>query len=318
MFRRLIALSGILFCLFFTACAGGTIKQEAPPVERIAGAPKHDANMATPTISATPEPTPTPTPAPTPAMTAAPQATPEAAAGGPPQEEPRKEIVEEPAMERAADGPLWDEYYIEPEEFPDEIVEDGDAFFGFFVEDSPAIEGAYEITLVSVPRPFEANEALMRSISAISLAESEQQCLQRAASALGYPYADISAFHITYDTDEVISCLIAVDRMLIPITINRRTGGTIRLGEFFTGEDRAWRGLLPDIVAASAASSGIMLLCEVPLVDENHLYFLMDGNIVLLYRPYEITTYEAGSPCFTLPMQELRQYTTGAYGIGGG
>jgi hypothetical protein len=75
--------------------------------------------------------------------------------------------------------------------------------------------------------------------------------------------------------------------------------------------------VLPDIITEIADERGMTLLCEVPPISDDQPFYIDKEDIVLVYRPYEITTYDAGEPCFELPMREIAPYTTGAYGIGG-
>lgn len=126
---------------------------------------------------------------------------------------------------------------------------------------------------------------------------------------------------ITHQSEELISCLVDLKkgetRTLIPYTYSVQEQRACFLGDFFSKKDTGWKGLLPDLVTNEALEQGLILLCEVPPVTENHPFYILNGSIVLLYRPYEITTFEAGSPQFILDMQKIAQYTTGAFGVGG-
>jgi hypothetical protein len=104
---------------------------------------------------------------------------------------------------------------------------------------------------------------------------------------------------------------------LYPVTVDMHNGKVLSLSDFFSATDGEWKSILPDIVTEIANDKGMTLLCEVPPVSEDQPFYIDKGDIVLVYRPYEITTYDAGEPCFALPMREIAPYTTGAYGIGG-
>ena len=126
---------------------------------------------------------------------------------------------------------------------------------------------------------------------------------------------------VTYSSKELLSCVVEViqtdaENTLVPLTLDLKTGKSCKLSDFFTLEDNSWKGLLPDIVTELAEQKQLTLLCEVPPVGDDQPFYIEDGNIVLLYRPYEITTYDAGAPTFVLPEKELAPYMSGAYGIG--
>lgn len=124
---------------------------------------------------------------------------------------------------------------------------------------------------------------------------------------------------VTHQSGELFSCIVDLGGRpsnIVAYTCTKPDGRECALGDFFTSTDMGWRSLLPDLVTQSALEQGMTLLCAVPPVSANHPFYIQDGNIVLLYRPYEITTYEAGSPQFVLDMQAVAEYTNGAYGVG--
>ena len=129
--------------------------------------------------------------------------------------------------------------------------------------------------------------------------------------------------NITYSSKELLSCVVEVigadvgtGNTLVPVTLDLKTGQRCKLSDFFSKVDTGWKGLLPDLVTDQANKKDLTLLCEVPPVGEDQPFYIESGNIVLLYRPYEIATYEAGAPAFVLPKEELTPYLSGAYGIG--
>lgn len=124
---------------------------------------------------------------------------------------------------------------------------------------------------------------------------------------------------VTHQSDELFSCIVDLGgkpSTIVAYTCTKPDGRECALGDFFTSSDTGWRSLLPDLVTQSALEQGMTLLCAVPPVSASHPFYIQDGNIVLLYRPYEITTYEAGSPQFVLDMQAVAEYTSGVYGVG--
>lgn len=158
--------------------------------------------------------------------------------------------------------------------------------------------------------------------ASFKMASVPEPYLQLVLEGLGLNIStDVFDIRITYQTEELFSCLVEIEEpngatTKKPFTCSLRDGRPCELGTFFLDTDTGWKGLLPDLVTEAATERGMTLLCEVPPVTENHPYYIEDGSIVLLYRPYEITTYEAGTPSFKLDMQAIREYTSGAYGVG--
>lgn len=147
--------------------------------------------------------------------------------------------------------------------------------------------------------------------------------IPRALVKEGFPPTAEYVVHVTYSSKVLLSCLVEVigadegaENTLIPVTVDLKTGERCKLSDFFTKKDTGWRGLLPDLVTEQAQKMNLTLLCEVPPVGDDQPFYIEDGKIVLLYRPYEIATYEAGAPTFVLPEEELTPYLSGAYGIG--
>ena len=147
--------------------------------------------------------------------------------------------------------------------------------------------------------------------------------VQNALKAAGIPADASYTVEVTYNTGELFSCLVHIKgeaakvEDLLPVTVALSTGTPCTLSDFFSSKDTGWKSLLPDIVTRLAHSEGLTLLCEVPPVTDDQPFYIEDGNIILVYRLYEIATYDAGAPRFMLPMQEIRGYLSGAYGIGG-
>lgn len=167
----------------------------------------------------------------------------------------------------------------------------------------------------------ETENALLQSMQSLQISGMEYIPLALARNGVSLDSSEYRV-NVTFSSKELLSCLVVVTKskraqQLVPITIEAQTGADCMLSDFFTREDTGWKSLLPDLVTAAALEQGMTLLCEVPPVSDDQPFYIDGGNIVLVYRPYEITTYEAGTPCFVLPMKKIAAYTTGAYGIGG-
>ncbi|MDR1620627.1 MAG: RsiV family protein [Clostridiales bacterium] len=125
---------------------------------------------------------------------------------------------------------------------------------------------------------------------------------------------------ITYLSGELLSSIVEVSRNgymdITTYTAELPTGRKCVISDFFSSSDMEWRGLIPDLVTDDAINRGMTLLGPVPPINDGQQFFIQDDTIVLLYRPYEVTTYEAGVPCFALDLNRLSDYIIGAYGIG--
>lgn len=130
-----------------------------------------------------------------------------------------------------------------------------------------------------------------------------------------------SSFIVTCLSDELFSCLVYLETdsaiTIVPYTYAIKEQRVCTIADFFSSSNTGWKSVLPDIVTRSALEQGMTLLCEIPPVTREQLFYIKGESIALLYRPYEITTFEFGSPSFVLSMDEIAEYTTGAYGIGG-
>lgn len=146
--------------------------------------------------------------------------------------------------------------------------------------------------------------------------------ISSALSYHGLPQENInSSFIVTCLSDELFSCLVYLETdsslTIAPYTYAIKEQRVCTVADFFSASNTGWKSVLPDIVTRSALERGMTLLCEIPPVTQEQLFYIDGGSIALLYRPYEITTFEFGSPSFVLSMDEIAEYTIGAYGIGG-
>lgn len=92
-----------------------------------------------------------------------------------------------------------------------------------------------------------------------------------------------------------------------PITFDLQSGKEQRLCAYFDDDDGRWRRILPDIITQQAEKQGITLLSELlPITDEQGFY-ISGTDLVLIYHPYEIATYEAGVPEFSIPIKNLEE-----------
>jgi hypothetical protein len=99
---------------------------------------------------------------------------------------------------------------------------------------------------------------------------------------------------------------------VLPLTFDTETGDIYNLSVFFDREGEQWRYTLPEIVESQANRRGITLLSDLLPTQDDQSYYILeesgDSKLVLLFRPYEITTYAAGTPQFFIPIGEIKDY----------
>ena len=95
---------------------------------------------------------------------------------------------------------------------------------------------------------------------------------------------------------------------IVPMTFRAADCAQLTLGDLFDPENERWRGLIPDIVMLQAEKDGLTLLCDVMPAADDQGYYLTADALVLVYRPYEITTYSAGWPEFSIPLNQLAEF----------
>lgn len=181
-------------------------------------------------------------------------------------------------------------------------------------------------TLAPTAAPAEQQQAfdLFSLQNAVELGAIMRVKIPRALLDEGISPVAEYRVNITHTSKDLFSCVVEVintdggaNDTLVPLTVDIHTGQSCKLSDFFVKSDLSWKGLLPDLVTEQAQNKNLTLLCEVPPVGEDQPFYIKDGKIVLLYRPYEITTYEAGTPQFVLREKDIAPYLSGAYGIGG-
>lgn len=132
-------------------------------------------------------------------------------------------------------------------------------------------------------------------------------------------------YYISHQSETLLSLLIQLEiedaylPKVIPLTFDMQEKRECKLEDFFQSDevDDTWRRILPDIVTEQADQQGITLLSELPPTTDAQQFYIEEGTIVLLYRPYEITTYQVGIPQFALPMDRIKEYLNDRYGLAG-
>lgn len=92
------------------------------------------------------------------------------------------------------------------------------------------------------------------------------------------------------------------------MTYDIQSGQLCSISDLFDQEDERWRGVMPDIITAQAEAKGITLLCDVMPIADGQKFFISEDKVVLVYELYEIATWSAGEPKFSIPISQLAQF----------
>ncbi|OQB24704.1 MAG: hypothetical protein BWY11_00926 [Firmicutes bacterium ADurb.Bin182] len=131
-----------------------------------------------------------------------------------------------------------------------------------------------------------------------------------------------SEYSIKINSSGILSVLVQLFSLkdnrqlaILPLTFDSATGDACKLSGFFDAKDERWRYVLPDIVEAQAKRRGITLLSDLLPVKDEQSYYLYDDSgesmLVLIFNPYEITTYAAGTPQFFIPLSDIEHLLGG-------
>lgn len=122
-------------------------------------------------------------------------------------------------------------------------------------------------------------------------------------------------FNIKCNQDGILSILVnyydTQTRELylkLPMTFDVATGNEILIQDCFDAADDRWRSVLPDIVTNQAESIDMTLLSNILPIADGQLFYLTGRSLVLLYRPYEITTFLSGWPEFSIGFNQISSY----------
>lgn len=122
-------------------------------------------------------------------------------------------------------------------------------------------------------------------------------------------------FNIKCNQDGILSILVSYYDMetrelyiKLPMTFDVATGNEILIQDCFGSVDDRWRSVLPDIVTNQMESIDMTLLSDVLPIADGQLFYLTGRSLVLLYRPYEITTFLSGWPEFSIGYDLISSY----------
>ncbi len=189
-------------------------------------------------------------------------------------------------------------------------------------ETTQAAGGALEISFERLPlvrreQTYGSGNALIYpAVDAEEFDALNAAILKRILAGLNRMTAPVyTYFNIKCNEDGILSILVSYYDMetrelylKLPMTFDAATGKEITLAECFRAEDDAWRSVIPDIVTDQANSTGMVLLSDILPIGDEQLFYLTGSSLVILYRPYEITTCLSGWPEFGIGYDRLSAY----------
>ncbi len=139
------------------------------------------------------------------------------------------------------------------------------------------------------------------------------QCARDNAEGLAAQV--FTEYRIEYNDKGLLSLMLFIreaqtDTLLfcMPLNFDTASGLVCDLAYFFDPNDEGWRDELARMVEAEAKNSDAMLLHDVAPMEDDRPFYISDQGLVIQYRLYEISTYSAGWPEFTIPIASVREY----------
>jgi hypothetical protein len=189
------------------------------------------------------------------------------------------------------------------------------------VPDGKAVSDTASISVEPYILPDEESRVVLPKVSGCGAGDLINETIKSkiADCVRGFSEPVWSEYSIKTNRGGILSMLVQVYSLkdgeqlaVLPLTFDTETGDIYNLSVYFDREGEQWRYTLPEIVESQANRRGITLLSDLlPTKDDQSYYILEesgDSKLVLLFRPYEITTYAAGTPQFFIPISEIRDY----------
>lgn len=154
----------------------------------------------------------------------------------------------------------------------------------------------------------EENALIYPAVDAEGYSALNDAILNKITAALGRIDAPVyTYFNVKCNEGGILSLLVSYFDMAtrelcleLPMTFDVLTGEELAIEDCFDPENESWRSIIPDAVRAQAKSAGMVLLSDILPIEDGQFFYLTGRSLVILYRPYEITTYSAGWPEFAV------------------
>lgn len=185
----------------------------------------------------------------------------------------------------------------------------------------PDADGGYaRFPLVRMEETYGSGSALIYpAVDSAEYASINTAIYKKIVAGIGtLDKAVYTYFNIMCNQNGILSLVVNVYDMQtselylkIPMTFDAATGRELALEELFDPAQEGWRSVIPDEVTRQAAGRALTLLSDIMPVCDGQLYYLTSRSVVIMYRPYEISTYSAGWPEFSVSYEKLEKYMDG-------
>ncbi len=137
-----------------------------------------------------------------------------------------------------------------------------------------------------------------------------------------YDYAVYTTFRIKCNMGGVLSMIIELysvetDELLekMPLTYDLALAREAKIQDCFREDDDTWRSALAKAVQNAAEARGMTLLSDIMPIKDDTLFYVTGTNLVITYRPYEITTMIDPWPEFTVPLSSIEEWFKAGGGL---
>ncbi len=137
-----------------------------------------------------------------------------------------------------------------------------------------------------------------------------------------YDYAVYTTFRIKCNMGGVLSMIIELysvetDELLekMPLTYDLALAREAKIQDCFREDDDTWRSALAKAVQNAAEARGMTLLSDIMPIKDDTLFYVTGTNLVIMYRPYEITTMTDPWPEFTVPLSSIEEWFKAGGGL---
>lgn len=137
-----------------------------------------------------------------------------------------------------------------------------------------------------------------------------------------YDYAVYTTFRIKCNMGGVLSMIIELysvetDELLekMPLTYDLALAREAKIQDYFREDDDTWRSALAKVVQNAAEARGMTLLSDIMPIKDDTLFYTTGTNLVIMYRPYEITTMTDPWPEFTVPLSSIEDWFKAGGGL---
>lgn len=177
---------------------------------------------------------------------------------------------------------------------------------GLLINDDPISQGTARLPLTVVSREFTRSGS---TVSCPYVASEDMDLLNLSIQSAFFDFADRLnveggrvGYSVEFNRSGLLSFIITLTSprggLLYVDTVNFDcdTGHRVFLDECFGRQTAEYAPRLTEIVTRYAAENGLTVLGEVPDVKNNSAFIFTSYGVCLIYREYELCTYDGGTP----------------------